>query len=79
MADGWQQISTAREFETVLTQHKDDLFPVAAFRVGNMWLREVEGPEDECDRPGALQPLYQPPTHWMLLPDPPSMKDEGHG
>ena len=70
----WQPISTAREFESVLTLHRDDLFPTVAFRVGDIWMREVEGPEDDVDRPGMLDVLYQTPTWWMsldYLPPPP--------
>jgi len=67
----WQDISTAREHHAVLTQHRDDLFPVAAYRIGDEWRREVEGPEDVADRPGANELLYRTPTHWQPLPTPP--------
>ena len=33
------------EYKTVLTFHKDDLCPVAAFLMdGDVWLRDTEGP-----------------------------------
>jgi len=79
----WQPIESApRDCVTVLTIHRDDLFPVAAFCVVDFqgtetWLREVEGPEDTYDRrEGARhKELYRTPTHWMPLPDP----LKGHG
>jgi hypothetical protein len=68
----WQSIETAPECETVLTQHVDDLYPVAAFRCGDYWGRQCEGPEDSDDgTPGKWRPLLRPPTHWMPLPEPP--------
>jgi len=68
----WQAIETAPEHVTVLTQHVDDLYPVPAFRSGDAWLLEREGPEDTDDkRPGKYSELYRTPTHWMPLPEPP--------
>lgn len=74
----WQPIETApKEGECVLTQHEDDLYPAVAFCVidkdgKEYWCHELEGPEDDCDRPGRFEPLYRRPTHWMPLPDPPT-------
>lgn len=68
----WLPIETApNDGETVLTIHKDDLFPVTAFCIGGEWLRTFEGPEDVWS-PGKWEPLFRPPTHWMPLPTPPS-------
>lgn len=83
MTDKWQPIETAPEYKTVLTQHKDDLFPVCACRVpsdeGDFWFRIIEGPEDViregCGDHGAL---YRTPTHWKHLDDgPPPQEDDG--
>lgn len=73
---GWQEISSAPKVTTILTQHIDDLFPVAAFCVsdadGDHWIRETEGPEDTTDRrKGKYEPLYRAPTHWQPLPSAP--------
>ena len=63
-----------KEFETVLTQHVEDLYPVSAFYMINIdrkiWMREIEGPEDIIEN-GRCGELYRSPTHWMPLPDPP--------
>lgn len=68
----WRTIESAPEFETVLTQHVEDLYPVPAFRCGADWLLEAEGPEDTFDgREGKFRPLYRTPTHWMPLPEGP--------
>lgn len=79
----WQPIETAPEFKTVLTQHKDDLFPVPAYKVPDsalnvdVWLRETEGPEDSFYGADRHCPLYRTPTHWRPLPSPPSHPQEG--
>lgn len=70
MCDEWQPIETAEEFKTVLTQHVDDLCPVPAFRCGNYWFADTEGPED-ISIPGRHRLLYRTPTHWKYLPPPP--------
>jgi len=61
-------------YVSVLTQHIDDLYPVAAFWMGpegcEMWLRETEGPED-LEIEGRHIELYRPPTHWKELPPSP--------
>jgi DNA-directed RNA polymerase specialized sigma24 family protein len=67
-------------YEAVLTQHIDDLYPVAAYRVhdriyakeveADIWLRLIEGPEDVMIVGSHVQ-LYRNPTHWMPLPEPP--------
>ena len=55
---------------TVLTWHEEDLAPVCAFLLttaeeGDIWLKDVEGPEDIVDgREGVYTELYRPPTHW---------------
>lgn len=68
----WQPVETAPEFTTVLTQHVDDLFPVAAFRVGEGWHLEREGPEDSDEgTPGKWASLLRNPTHWQPLPESP--------
>ena len=62
-----------KEFETVLTKHKKDLYPVVAYlydRNLNIWMRETEGPEDIAIN-GRHEELYRPPTHWMPLPEKP--------
>ena len=56
------------DYIAVLTQHEDDLYPVAAYRMGGEWLRETEGPEDAFYKGGRHQPLYRAPTHWRDLP-----------
>lgn len=74
MTPDWRPIETAPgDCATVLTIHKDDLFPVAAFQVApGEWLREVEGPEDiHVDGSGRYGALYRPPTHWMPIPEGP--------
>lgn len=68
----WQPEKTAPEHITVLTQHVDDLYPVPAYRIGDEWRRETEGPEDSFYGAERHCPLYRKPTHWMLLPAPPS-------
>ncbi len=71
---GWQPIETAPEWETVLTQHEDDLYPVPAYKVPDSalnvdhWLRETEGPEDSFYGGGRHERLYRRPTHWQPLP-----------
>ena len=56
------------EYTAVLTKHEDDLYPVCAFRMpGNVWLRQIEGPEDICDRPGDYALLFRPPTYWIEI------------
>lgn len=67
----WQPIETAQEFKTYLTQHVDDLYPVPAYRIGNDWLRETEGPEDYFYGAERHSKLYRCPTHYMPLPEPP--------
>lgn len=57
-------------YVAVLTIHEADLYPVAAFVMGNVeeiWMRETEGPED-IPITGRHEQLYRPPTHWMPLP-----------
>ena len=66
-----------REYQTVLTHHKDDLFPVCAYMVidimESMWFREIEGPEDMYhDQSGRHGLLYRAPTHWMTLEELPN-------
>jgi hypothetical protein len=73
----WRPISeeflrTIVEGRVYLTQHEDDLFPVPAYRMGGMWLRETEGPEDVFYGGSRHCPLYRAPTHFMPLPEPPS-------
>ena len=63
-------VSMPVEYKTVLVQHKNDLYPVSAFRMGNTWFLETEGPEDIWFE-GRLRQLYRNPTHWMPLPPPP--------
>ena len=73
-ADGeWQPAETAPEGVTVLTQHVDDPHPVPAYRTswddeGDIWRREIEGPEDTFYGGGRHQELYRTPTHYRLLP-----------
>ena len=73
----WRTIDSAPEFETVLVQHEDDLYPVPAYKVPDTtfnvdhWLRETDGPEDAFYGAGRHSPLYRTPTHWMPLPEPP--------
>ena len=69
----WQPIETApKDGVTILTQHRDDLFPQCAFCIDGEWLRQTEGPEDVVGLgSGKWEPLYRPPTHWMPLPEPP--------
>jgi len=69
----WQPIETAPSAETVLTFHKDDIYPAVAFQIGGFWMLEQEGPEDTYDRrPGKHKALYRTPTHWMPLPPAPA-------
>ena len=74
----WQRIDddNPKDCVVVLTQHVDDLFPVAAFRVRQgrreLWFRETEGPEDTFDgRRGKMEILYRAPTHFQELPESP--------
>lgn len=68
----WQPIETAPVEKTVLTQHKDDLYPVPAYQLdAGVWLRETEGPEDSFYGGGRHEQLYRTPTHWQLLLEPP--------
>lgn len=74
---GWLAIEGARDNETVLTQHKEDLFPVPAYRLTDadgtqVWLRETEGPEDSFYGGSRHEPLYRTPTHYRPLPPPPA-------
>lgn len=76
----WRPITkeAPRPFQTVLTQHEDDLYPVCAFRFDSerdYWWREVEGPED-ITRPGSMAPLYRAPTHWQPTPTSPRVEAE---
>lgn len=74
--DDWQPIETAPEpFRVVLTQHEDDLYPVAAYRLPEgIWLRETEGPEDVyVPGNGRHGDLFRRPTHWMPLPESPKV------
>ena len=65
-----------KPYVTVLTQHEDDLSPVAAciFPAG-YWIRCTEGPED-AEIEGNHIELYRSPTHWMRLPDSPRVAEE---
>jgi hypothetical protein len=76
MKDKWINTNNRlpKEFETVLTQHIDDLYPVAAYlydKKENIWIREIEGPEGETIK-GKNEELYRTPTHWRPLPEKPS-------
>lgn len=76
---GWQPIETApRDGTTVLTMHKDDLYPVSALTFKDVgageWFRETEGPDD-IEINGRHDVLYRTPTHWMPLPEPPWERD----
>lgn len=66
------------EYETFLTQHEDDIFPIAAFHMGGIWLREIEGSED-VPAIGKHEELRRPPTHWRPLPRSPrsTVPDQG--
>lgn len=55
------------EYQTVLTWHEEDLFPVPAFHIEGDWLRETEGPEDSFFPEGRYASLYRQPTHWLDL------------
>lgn len=80
MMDQWKELQNRKpeEFKVVLTQHQNDLYPVAAFYLydgGKMiWMREIEGPEDLV-RTGKYEELYQIPTHWMSLPERPLIQE----
>lgn len=65
----WKSIKTAPEFKTVLIQHKDDLYPITAFRIDKYWLAEEEGSEDSDNKQHRL--LRRVPTHWRELSDSP--------
>lgn len=64
-----------KQYEVVWTHHIDDLYPVAAFSFfsvtekRNVWLREIEGPEDRSAE-GKHCELYRPPTHWKPIQPP---------
>ena len=59
------------KFKVVLTQHVDDLYPVAAYLYDDtVWMRETEGPEDIIIA-GKHETLFRSPTHWMDNPEPP--------
>lgn len=75
---GWQPIETAPKCRTVLVQHEEDLYPVAAYKLteNDKWRRETEGPEDEFYGANRHCPLYREPTHWMPLPAPPEGDEE---
>ena len=71
MTDSWQSIKTATK------NHKAVLIAVG------MWVSAAVNHRDRgwiCAGPDyeTLPPDCQP-THWMPLPPPPTMKDEGHG
>ncbi len=67
-----QPIETAPEFKAVLVQHRDDLYPVTAYKISgeDVWHYEQDGPEDVIE-PGDHRhtPLKRPPTFWWPLPD----------
>ena len=68
---GYQEVTDALppEFETVLTIHREDLFPVCAFRIDGVWLRVIEGPEDDIrEEAGDHGMLYRAPTHFASIP-----------
>lgn len=66
-----EKIDKAPEFKVVLTYHHEDLYPAVAFRMGDQWFAETEGPEDTIDgREGRKYvELYRKPTHWCNLPE----------
>jgi hypothetical protein len=65
-----EKIDKAPEFKVVLTYHHEDLYPAVAFRIGDQWFAETEGPEDTTDgREGRKYvALYRKPTHFCYLP-----------
>jgi len=63
-----------RECEVLLTQHEDDLYPVGAYLMGDVWFRAIEGPED-THRDGMNEAIYRTPTHWMVMPESPKVED----
>ena len=81
MADSWQPIETAPKDGT-----KVDLWVVSEHRAKGerctaFWAREPFSfaSKRESWRGIPHNPMNWKPTHWMPFPDPPSMKDEGHG
>jgi hypothetical protein len=65
------KIEAAPEYKVVLTYHHEDLYPAVAFRMGDKWFAETEGPEDTTDgREGRKYiELYRKPTHYCHLPE----------
>lgn len=69
---GWIALTdqVPEDYDTVLAQHEDDLYPVVAFRMPDgVWWRTPEGPEDVAHE--AMAPLFRAPTHWRPLPTSP--------
>jgi hypothetical protein len=66
-----EKIDKAPEYKVVLTYHNEDLYPAVAFRLGDQWFAETEGPEDTTDgREGRKYvELYRTPTHFCHLPE----------
>jgi hypothetical protein len=73
--NNWSSVETAPEFKAVLAFHADDLYPVVAYRIGEEWFGETEGPEDLFYGRGRHEKLYRTPTHWMPLPEVPLTAD----
>lgn len=62
------------DYETVLAQHVDDLYPVTAYRMADTWFYEQDGPEDVIeDGDHRHRPLKRAPTHWRPIPAGPAL------
>lgn len=79
MADSWQLIKTAPKDGTCVLAVNNDKHPTTGrpFVPFVMWWKD--GWRIEADDDPMPMDWPWPPTHWQPLPDPPSMKDEGHG
>lgn len=65
----WRPISSVPEHKTVLLYRKPDLYPIVGSSMGDDFILEEGGPEDDEERQYPF--LRYKPTHWAELPETP--------